>query len=282
VIPAIRGALARTLDREASTRPAALLRIALATLLLVRFADQMVFRPDVDAVGAALILGYWVATLAMLVGWRAQLAAAASAMVLALAAARYATERNDWAHHHVYLLLASTFCIALTPCGRSYALDRWNALARAERTGLPPPLERGLVWAQHLIAVQLTAVYFWGAIDKCNAGWLSGGKLESQLLFYVFDSDPPALPGWGALVRVLSIATVALELGLAIGLWFPRARRWLIPAGVVFHVLIYVSLPVTIFSALSCVLYLSYLDPDRVHAAVDRMTGQSTDSRARG
>ena len=104
---------------------------------------------------------------------------------------------------------------------------------------------------------------------------MSGAKLESQLLFFVFDSDPPAVPGWRALLALSAIGTVALEYALAIGLWFRGARRWLIPAGVVFHVAIYIALPVSVFSALSCLLYLAYLDPDEVHTAIDRMSGVS-------
>jgi amino acid transporter len=115
-------------------------------------------------------------------------------------------------------------------------------------------------------------VYLWGAYDKCTWGWLSGDKLESQLLFHVFDSDPPDVPGWRALITAAAVATFLLELALAIGLWFPRARRWLIPAGFALHLLIYVALPVTVFSALSCLLYLAYLDPDEVHAAIDRVS----------
>jgi hypothetical protein len=70
-----------------------------------------------------------------------------------------------------------------------------------------------------------------------------------------------------------SIGTVALELTLAVGLWVRRARRWLVPTGIGFHVFVYVTLPVTVFSALSCVLYLAYFDPDEVHRAIDRLSG---------
>ena len=124
------------------------------------------------------------------------------------------------------------------------------------------------------MAVQLSAVYFWGAVDKLNPGWLRGEKLEAQLLDFLFHSDPPDLPGWRALLIAVSASTVALELALAVGLWFRRARRWLVPAGVGLHLFIYLTLPVNVFSALSLVLYLAYLDPDDVHAAIDRLSGR--------
>ena len=272
------------LDREASTRPAALMRIGLACLILTRFADQMMLQPDMDGIHAGLLLAFWVGTLAMLAGIRARLATGCSAIVLALCALRFGQmqHRSVWNHHHVYLLITATACLALTACGRSYSFDRYAAVMRAREAQQAPPKERGPVWAGYLIAVQLSAVYFWGAIDKCSPGWLRGDKFESQLLYFVFDSDPPALPAYHLLILALSIGTVLLEFSLAAGLWLRAARPFLIPLGIAFHVMIYVTLPVTIFSALSCLLYLAYLDPDEVHAFIDRMSGAPIDQVSRG
>jgi hypothetical protein len=267
----LNGSLDRVLEREASTRAAALLRVGLALIVFSRFGSAMMLGPRVGLAQAGVLALFWVATLAMLLGFHAQLAAGGTA--IALIAAGPIVKAHGWSHHHVYLLISATALIAFTPCGRSYSLDRWRALGRAEARGLPRPAERGRLGAQTLIAVQLSAVYFWGAFDKLTPGWLRGDKLESQLLFYVFDSDPPDVPGWRALMLLLAVATMLLELALAVGLWIPRARRWLIPAGIALHVSIYVALPVTVFSALSLLLYLAYLDPDEVHRAIDRLSG---------
>ena len=258
------------LEVERSTRPAALLRVGLALLAWTRFGSAMMLGPKVGWAEACVLLAFWAGTIALAIGWCSQLAAGVSA--LALIAAGPVAHAHGWSHHHVYLLISATALLAFTPCGRSYSVDRWRALARASARGEAAPGERGRLGAQTLIAVQLTAVYFWGAYDKCTLGWLSGAKLESQLLFHVFDSDPPDLPGWSALIAAAAIATFLLELALAIGLWIPRARRWLIPAGFALHLLIYIALPVTVFSALSCLLYLAYLDPDDVHRTIDRLS----------
>jgi len=270
-------ALERVLDREASTRPAALLRIGLALMVMVRFADDLTLRSrEIDLLYGCIFLLYWGGTIAMLVGWRAQIATGLTAAVLMVGVWRFGHVQGHegWTHHHVYLLLAAMLCTALTPCGRSYSVDRWRAVARAERAGQPPPPESGLVWAQLLIAVQLSAVYFWGAVDKLDPGWLGGSKFEAQLLDAILDSDPPDFPGWHALVVAISLGTVALEMALAVGLWFRRVRRFLIPAGIALHILIYVTLPVTVFSGLSVLLYLAYLDPDEVHRSIDRISGR--------
>jgi hypothetical protein len=267
--------LAAIPDREGSTRTAALLRIAVATLVLVRFADGMMMRDGKDPGALALILVFWPAVVAMLFGLYAQIAAGATAAVL-IAGANYLEGTGvgwGWNHHHVYLLTAATALLAFAPCGRSYSLDRWRALQRAAATGAPPPPERGPTWAITLIAVQVSAVYLWGAFDKSTISWLSGDKIESQLLFYTFDSDPPDVPGWRLVVLALAIGTVVTEYAMAIGLWFARARRWLVPIGIAFHVFVYTSVPVSVFSALTTVLYLAYVDPDAAHRAIDRLSG---------
>lgn len=263
--------LDEAVEREHSTRSAALLRIGLASLIFTRFADAMMLNRTLDLIGASLLIAFWVATSAMLFGYWSQLATAVTTATLAGSVYYFGKlhHQSDWAsHHHVYLLIAATGCVAFTPSGRSYSIDRWRAL---EAGGLVPA-ERGRVGALYLAAIQLTAVYFWGAYNKTTWGFLSGDKLESQLLAYIFDSDPPNVPGWHALMAAGSIGTVLLEYALAVGLWVPRARRWLIPLGIVFHVLIYATLPVTIFSALSCLLYLCYFDPDEVHAVIDKLS----------
>lgn len=266
------------LEREHSTRSAALLRIGLAVLIFTRFADGMMLTRSLDRIGAALLVSFWVATGAMLIGYRAQLATAATALTLTASVAYLGKlqHQSAWAsHHHVYLLIVTTACVAFTPSGRSYSLDRWLAIRRSLARSEPLPKERGRVGALYLCAIQLTAVYFWGAYNKTTFGFLSGDKLESQLLEQIFDSDPPIIPAWHALMSAASIGTVLLEYALAFGLWIPVARRWLIPIGIVFHAIIYMTLPVTIFSALSCLLYLTYLEPDEVHATFDQLSRSS-------
>jgi len=78
----------------------------------------------------------------------------------------------------------------------------------------------------------------------------------------------------------MSLGTVALELALAVGLWFRRGPPLAGPAGVALHVLIYMTLPVTVFSALSCLLP-GLLDPDEVHRR-SIASGPPTSRRSRG
>ena len=103
--------------------------------------------------------------------------------------------REPWTHHHTYLLAVAALLIALTPCGRSYSVDRYLAVMRAGHAGLPPPAERGNLWGLRLIVVQLSVLYFFSAFDKTSYAFLSGARLEQIFLWYYAGSDYPGMPG---------------------------------------------------------------------------------------
>ena len=263
------------LHHEGSTRSAALIRIGLALALWARFGGDLGLFVQSSAAGRTLALVFWIASTCMLIGLGAWLASAiTAACVLAMCSAWPALGGNEgWAHHHVQLLGAATLFCALTPCGRSYSLDRWRALRRAAASGAPAPAERGNLWGLRLIVLQLSVIYLFAAIDKTHLGFLSGARLEHYLLWYYWGSDAPAWPGFHALLALVAVANVALEYALALGLPWPRTRRWLLLPGLGLHVLFYLLLPVATYSATVMLLYLAYLDPERVHAVLDELGG---------
>jgi hypothetical protein len=185
----------------------------------------------------------------------------------------FVRHHEPYTHHHAWLLVAATGVLALTPCGRSYSVDCWRAVRQAEREGRPAPAERGPVWGLHLLALQAAAVYFWAAWDKCSLAWLSGARMEQVLMYLYVGSDRPHGLLWIAATTGSALGTTALEFALAGGLWVPRLRRWLIPVGMAFHGLIYMTLPVLTFTLTMWALYLAFLDPDAVHRAIDRLQG---------
>ena len=181
--------------------------------------------------------------------------------------------REPWTHHHTYILAMGTFLCALTPCGRSYSLDRWWALRREQRTGRPAAPERGNLWGLRLIALQLSAIYFFSAYEKTQIGYFNGDRMEGFLLRYYLGSDLPRWPGFAELTALVGAGTVVLEYTLAFGLLFAVTRRWLVVPGLLLHAGFYVLLPIATFSATMWVLYLAYFDADRVHAVIDRLSG---------
>ncbi|MGH7801724.1 MAG: HTTM domain-containing protein [Thermodesulfobacteriota bacterium] len=262
---------------EGSTRPIALIRIGIVFLLWARFASELLpfSKPTLFLVITGL--SFFLSTLLMLLGFWTQFATAwtgANLVWLYLVAGPILIVGTGFKHHHTYLLVAITCLLALTPCGRSYSLDRVLALWKAKKQNLPLPLEIGPLWATLLIGLQVSMVYFWGAFDKTNWGFLSGSRMEHlYILYYSGSSDYPRFPGFSFLMFVLATATVVLEYVLAIFLWIERFQKWLIPLAIGFQLVIYYTLPVSTFSLTMCLLFLIYIDPDKAHRFIDELQG---------
>ncbi|WP_167449045.1 HTTM domain-containing protein [Mesorhizobium hawassense] len=258
---------------EGSSRSSALIRIGLAMLFWSRWAGELLFYMDQSPIGLFLAANFFVATTLLFVGYQSRAAAVWTGAV-GLAMYYYfgfQFGREPWTHHHTYLLAVAALLIALTPCDRSYSLDRYLAVMRAERAGLPAPAERGNLWGLRLIVVQLCVLYFFAAFDKSSYAFLSGARIEAIFLWYYAGSDYPAGLAWFA--TIASVAVVALEYSLAFGLPFRATRRYLLLPGLAFHAIIYVTLPVYTFSATMVLLYLAYFDADAVDKVIARLQG---------
>ncbi|TIU00559.1 MAG: hypothetical protein E5W55_02520, partial [Mesorhizobium sp.] len=171
---------------EGSSRSSALIRIGLAMLFWSRWAGELLLYRDQSPIGLFLAVNFFVATALLFVGYHSRIAALWTGSV-GLAMYYYFGHqlgREPWTHHHTYLLAIAALLIALTPCGRSYSLDRYLAVMRAERTGRPPPAERGNLWGLRLIVVQISVLYFFAAFDKTNYAFLSGARIEQIFLWY--------------------------------------------------------------------------------------------------
>ena len=207
-------------DTQGSSRSSALIRIGLAMLFWSRWAGELLLYRDQSPIGLFLAANFFVATVLLFVGYHSRVAAVWTGLV-GLAMYYYfgfQLGREPWTHHHAYLLAVAALLIALTPCGRSYSLDRYLAVMRAERTGVAPPAERGNLWGLRLIVLQLSVLYFFTAFDKSSYAFLSGARIEAIFLWYYAGSDYPAGLAW--LAMIVSVAVVALEYCLAFGLPF--------------------------------------------------------------
>lgn len=256
------------LDAHASTRAAALIRIGLPPLLWACLAEPWNLRRAAGPLEAAEVVLFYAATLAMMAGLATRLATALVAAVLLHLHLSAATggHLRFFAHHHQALLTYVTCLMVLVPAGRSLSLDRWLAARRG-----PPPPERGPLWPQRLLALQVSAVYLWSAVDKLAPDYLRGARLERTFMEIYVGSDFFPSPALHALLVAASLLVLLLELALAVGLWSPRARRWLIPLGIALHAAFFLALPLCVFSALMVLLYLAFLDPAAVHRAIDRL-----------
>lgn len=249
-----------------STRPVALLRVAFPLLAWACWGTGLHPYDLTEPWLVPLALSFWPATTLMALGLWSRFTTAWAAgtvfLLYHLGGFAYGKRPDDWIHHHHYVLMIAMVLLAFTPCGRSFSLDRWRA---AE-----PEPEVGPLWATRLLGVQLCAVYFWGAYDKSSWLWMSGARMEHYFMRFYWGSSPVPEALLYAL-QAAGVLTVVLEYSLALGLFVPRAARVLIPLGVALHVLFYLLIPVSTFSLTCIAIYLVFLDPDAVHAAIDRV-----------
>jgi hypothetical protein len=268
---------------EGSSRSSALIRIGLVLLIWSRYAGLLLLYKDMSPSGLTLSIGFFLFTAMMFLGLWSRFSTAGTAIVLLLMYYYFGFElnRQAWTHHHNYLLLIATCLTVLTPCDRSYSLDRWLSLKRSEKAGTAPPPERGNLWGLHLIALQLSLIYFWTAADKTNWAFLSGDRMEHYLMWYYLGSDYPSWPGFHFLMVLTSWITVALEYALAGGMLFQRSRKYLIWPGILLHATFYVLLPVRTYSLTMLLLYLAYLNADHVHRTLDYLSGWNLENKVR-
>lgn len=274
------GWLQRLVAFEGSTRAVGLMRIGAGLLLWSRFAREMMPLRELELDRLVISAVFYVSTTAMVVGFATPVAMAVVSALLGVMVLHYgvAHDPEGWSHHHVHLHMLSTWWLALTPCGRSFSVDRWLAQRRASRRGLPAPREWGPLWATRLIGVQLGTLYFWSAIDKLQQHYWTGERLQHLIMNYYTGAALPD-PWWfTALLAATGTFVVVLELVLPWGLFVRRLQPVLIPMGIVLHLLFYVLIPVNTFSLLMICLYLAYLPPDSVHRFIDRWLGHEAGS----
>lgn len=273
-VSGLRAAFAWGADFTGSTRPAALMRMALAAIALVRFGSELApYNAGSPAAAAAGLLFFVFAAMSF-VGYMSRLAIGGLGAVLFIAVYVYGglgLGVPGWGHHHVYLLAMACLFLAGTDCGRSYSLDRLRALA----AGVAPP-ERGALWGQRLIALQLAAMYFWTAVDKTDWAFLSGERLQQIFVWTYSGRALEFLLAWPALIAAMAIAVVVVEYWLAFAILSRRQRRYALPAGLAMHATFYLMLPVDTYSVTVMALYLALVDPDAVHRFIDRIQGVSS------
>jgi hypothetical protein len=124
-----------------------------------------------------------------------------------------------------------------------------------------PPGRRAALYPRRLVQLLVTVMYVTSAAAKLTPVWISGSILRSALFYY--QDTYSRFVGWDApvLFRVGALASIAVELTLAVGLWLPRSRPWAIALGVAFHATIEVLMPVRMFGYLAVATYVAFL-PD--------------------
>ncbi|MGH8559102.1 MAG: HTTM domain-containing protein [Methylococcales bacterium] len=265
-------------DSVGSSRSSALIRIGLVLIIWARFAsDQIPFKHEFGW-HTLFSIAFFLSTTMMLIGIFTRFATFVTG-IIALSFYYYfglVLDVEPYTHHHTYWLGVAAFLCSLTPCGRSFSLDRWLAVKKARQKNLTPPPERGNLWGLRLIVVQLTAMYFWSAFAKTNAGFLGGDRLEAIFMQYYIGSNLADWAAWSWAFVAAAWGITILEYLLAFGMPFARTRKYLLIPGLALHAGFYLLLPVRTYSVTIMLLYLAYLDADKVHRFLDEIAGRET------
>jgi hypothetical protein len=259
---------------EGSTRGVGLMRILLVGVVWTKYASKLMpFRVFHDPLELTMSMTFYVASTMMFVGLWSRLSTGVTGALLMAYYYYQGLQLDDdfFIHHHTYLLNIGVLFLAFTDCGKSFSVDRWLALRRARAAGDPPPAEQGVLWGLRLIAFQVTMVYWWGAWDKTHLAF--GERMEHYHMNLFFGSDYPPFAGFTLLMALMGTVTVAIEYALPLALTWPPTRTVSVWIGIVLHILFYLVLPVSTFSATMLLFYIAFLNQESVHRVVDEMMG---------
>jgi hypothetical protein len=165
--------------------------------------------------------------------------------------------------------------LAISPCGAALSLDQ------RRKTGSFWSAQTKPNWPIRLIQVQLSLIYLAAVRVKLSGEtWLDGTAVSYALRIqdmqrvptpHWFTTNAPAMNAmtWGAL---------ATELAMAVLVWFPRWRPWVLTAGVLMHLMIDLHIQIGIFSYATLVMYLAWIPPETVKHMPERVRRLSTRS----
>ncbi|MEM8790398.1 MAG: HTTM domain-containing protein [Pseudomonadota bacterium] len=270
-------------EHHGPTHSAALIRVGLALIIWVRFADEVAFFNAVDPLFLPFGVWMFVWPLFALIGLFPRVSIAMCGIGIFFGYFMFGANFRlpGWYHHHVYLLGAACLLLALTPCGRSWSFERWRTLKEADRDGKPTPDQTGPLWGLRLIGLQLSAIYFWTAVDKTEWAWVNGERLEQIFVWHY--SGRALEPVLLEPVVMATLATLVLVVEYALAVLI-QLRRWqpvVLPIGLSLHVAFYLFLPVDTYSITMILLYLALIPPEAVTRFLGRMQGGVVETHLR-
>ncbi len=274
----VRAVLDRLTHLEGSTRTAALIRIGIMPIVWWRYGKHHMFfnslQPADDfSLRAFMAIALMIFGFLLWIGLFTRVAAPVVAVMMTVWHFHYGHHEGIRDAFMAVNYWAPIVGLVFTDCGKSFSVDRWLAIRRAQREGKPLPEERGSVWGLQLIAFQVSMMYFFGAVDKSDWQWLAGERMERYWMYFYGTSDYPEVWGFHLVMVLGAVGTVIFEYALAVGLWFDKTRKWLIAPGIAMHWGMYVCLPAFQISFQMILCYLAFLPPDRAHGMMETMFG---------
>lgn len=166
------------------------------------------------------------------------------------------------------LVMLVAFYLMLSPCGAAYSLDE-RRRARLRGTEAEPII---VPWAQRLIQLQISTVYFVTAALKAGGPkWLDGTALHYVLGNGEVRRFTFGLMDYPLAINAMTYGALLLEFALAFLLWVRAARPWVIPLGIGLHVAIGLTINIPVFGELITACYLTFLSPEEFLSLARRL-----------
>jgi predicted DCC family thiol-disulfide oxidoreductase YuxK len=234
---------------------AALLKLMLIAPLLFRLADPAFVQapywvgvPRLSRASAVALCVVWaVSSTSFLLGARSRVAG--GVLTITLVAVLF-LDQQFWSNQF-YLLTLLLFLLTAADSGASVSFD-------AHHDGIREHVSAGMVM---LICLQLSVVYFYTAVAKVSAGYLSGAVLRWNFQWFPWAGHVPT-----RLLVAVAILSIAMEIFLSIGIWVAAARPFVFVIGAAFHVFTVTSLEPSlrpelgVFAVITLSMYLPFVN----------------------
>ncbi len=215
---------------------------------------DLLLLPGADHWLTLFFCAYLLAAFSLTVGFWSRTSAALVYLGIAALHARAAP-----IHHSgdTVMVIMAAYLI-LSPCGAACSVDRLLRIFQGREDDTPP---RVVAWAQRLMQLQITVLYFCAAMSKATGqAWQDGTAVYYPLHL----PESLRFPLWGQdniyVVNAITWGTVAIEMALGTIVWVPRLRLYVLAGGVLLHLGIEYSMNIPLFSAVMITSYLTFLN----------------------
>ena len=172
-----------------------------------------------SAIVTTLIVVWIISAALFTVGYRSRTAGVILTLTIAMV---LALDRQTYSNH-LYLMMLLAGLLTVSDSGAALSIDAVRGRSSSTTSG----------WVVFLLKCQVSIVYGFAALWKLNVAFLSGSVLAGQLGTGLV-SFPEGLRT-SHVLAFMSVAAVASEFTIAIGIWFTRSRGAAIALAVILH-----------------------------------------------
>ncbi|MCA9395930.1 MAG: HTTM domain-containing protein [Candidatus Omnitrophica bacterium] len=276
----IRSVLDKTVYFEGTTHAVAIFRIGLVCLIWSEWARFFcAYTYDyrgAEAVQILIGIPFFIGTLLLFFGLFTRLASVITALSTGAIYFYLGFFRHyePFTHHHSYVLFVFAFFLTMTPCGHSISLDAYIRQKQSgRRQSYSDKAETAPLWATRLICFQVSMIYLWGAVSKMSPVFYNGERLQRLFAYFYFGSDLPSSVFFNWMMILLSWGTLLIEFYLMLALWFKKTRKTAVILGILFHLGLFYTLPVSVFSLTMCLSYILFFEPESVTEFIRKISG---------